>query len=261
MNLITEDEIKKIIKAGQYNKNDDLKLPKNSMLTPSAKSVISEKKLNLILTDEKPDQKTDEHLKENETDVMKTAGEMAAKKQGRFKLEGGGFLDQKPEHMTQLYGNLLVNKDNKRVKLRGQVDILTSEILKIQIRAMEYNLKGLVSDLQEVYVYITELSRSEVLNEPMSSNTIMGLNHSEIRDMSHHPKKYFGHEHLFNITYEIGEIPVLLNALRALVRSTEIACYEAFKDCDGTVLRSDLIQGYNRLSSVIYILIFKYLDS
>jgi len=252
MNLITENEIKKIIKSGESVKNNELRLPKNSMLTPSAKSVITENKLKLILVDENTENPSPR--------VMETASSMAAKKIAKFSLESGGYLDEKPEHMTQLYGNLLVNKDNKRIKLRGEVDVLMGEIMKVQIRANELKLKNLVSDLQEVFDYIGGLSRAEVLNEPLNTNTILGFNHDEIREMSHNPKKHFNHEHLFNITYELGEIPILLNALRALIRKTELACYEAFKLEDGTVKRVDLMQGYNRLSSIMYIIIFKVLD-
>jgi len=252
MNLITEEGMKKIIKSGQTIKNNELRLPKSSILTPSAKSVITDHKLKLVLIDEIIDNPV--------TNVLEKASEMAANNIGKFILESGGYLDEKPEHMTQVYGNLLVNKDHKRIKLRGEVDLLMAEIMKVQIRANELKLKDLVSDLQEVFDYIGEMSRSEVLDEPLKTIKILGLNHNEIRERSHNPKKYFGHEHLFNITYEIGEIPILLNSLRALIRKTEIACYEAFKLTDGTVARSDLIKGYNRLSSVMYIIIFKHLD-
>ncbi|WP_414733940.1 cobalamin adenosyltransferase [Acetobacterium carbinolicum] len=253
MNLITEDGIKKIIKSGESITDSELRLPLKSMLTPSAKSVLADHKLKLVLID-------DDIEKNLTTSVMENAGVMAAKKIGKFNLESGGFLDEKPEHMTQLYGNLLVGKDHKRIKLRGEVDVLMGEIMKVQIRANELQLTDLVSDLQEVFDNIGELSRSEVLNEALVTSKILGFNQQEIRDMSHNPKKYFGHEHLFNITYELGEIPILLNSLRALIRKAEIACYEGFKLADGTVGRIDLIQGYNRLSSVMYIIIFKHLD-
>ena len=252
MNLITEEGMKKIIKSGQTIKNNELRLPKSSILTPSAKSVITDHKLKLVLIDEIIDNPV--------TNVLEKASEMAANNIGKFILESGGYLDEKPEHMTQVYGNRLVNKDHKRIKLRGEVDLLMAEIMKVQIRANELKLKDLVSDLQEVFDYIGEMSRCEVLDEPLKTIKILGLNHNEIRERSHNPKKYFGHEHLFNITYEIGEIPILLNSLRALIRKTEVACYEAFKLTDGTVARSDLIKGYNRLSSVMYIIIFKHLD-
>ncbi|KNZ42492.1 hypothetical protein [Acetobacterium bakii] len=253
MNLITEDGIKKIIKSGQSIINSELRLPKDSIVTPSAKSVLADHKLKLVLTDDDTDQKPT-------TKVMENASKMAAKKIGRFTLESGGFLDDKPEHMTQVYGNLLVNKDHKRIKLRGEIDLLMGEIMKVQLRANELKLNDLVLDLGEIFKYIGELSRAEVLNETLSTSKLLGLSHQEIREMSHNPKKYFGHEHLFNITYELGEIPILLNSLRALIRKTEVACYEAFKLADGTVGRNDLMQEYNRLSSIMYIIIFKYLD-
>lgn len=252
MNLITEDGIKRIIKSGQNTKNGELRLSQDSMLTPSAKSIVAEKKLKLVLVDESVDKKTKE--------VLETAPKMAAKATHKFELENGGYLDKKPEHMTQIYGKLLVNKDNKRIKFRGEVDLLMGEIMKVQIRANELDLKELVSDLQQVCNLIGQMSRCEVLNEPLQSKQILGLNQEEIRDMSHNPKKYFGHEHLFNITYELGEIPILLNALRAKIRQVELSCYEALKMPCGKVERNDLIESYNRLSSVMYIIIFKHLN-
>ncbi|MPW25530.1 cobalamin adenosyltransferase [Alkalibaculum sp. M08DMB] len=258
MNLVTEDIIKKIIKSGNSIKNDELRLPSNSMLTPSAKSVLADNKLKLILIDDD----IDEELEEKNTEVMNTAAKLAAKSIGKFQLESGGYLDQKPEYMTQLYGNVLVPKDNKRIKLRGEVDLVMSEILKVQIRVKELKVDGLISDLQEVYNFIGEMSRGEVLNELLKPNLILGLNQQEIRNMSHNPKKYFGLDHLFNINYEIGEIPVLLNSLRARIRKVEIACYEAFKlHPNGNITRNDLMEGYNRLSSIMYIIALKYLSN
>jgi len=255
MILITEDGMKKTIKSGQCIVDGQLRLPRNSILTPSARSIIADSKLKLVLVDESVDERLGESKK-----VLDTAPKMAAKATHKFQLENGGYLDDKPEHMTQVYGKLLVNKDNGRIKLRGQVDLLMGEIMKVQIRAKDLGLKGLVMDLQEICDFIGQMSRSEVLSEELSTNGILGLNHEEIRAMSHNPKKYFGHDHLFNITYELGEIPILLNALRAIIRQVEISCYEAFKMPGGQVERSDLIQGFNRLSSVMYIVIFKYLS-
>lgn len=262
MNLITEEIIKTMIKKGENVSNGELKVPTNTVLTPAAKSILSDSKLKLVIADNIIKNKCQSELSnENDTDVIKTAEKLSAKSIGKFQLENGGFLDEKPECMTQIFGNLLVFKDHKIIKLRGEIDLLMSEIMKVQIVAEKHNLKGLVSDLQDICKYVGEMSRCEILNDDMKESTILGLNYDEIREMSHHPKKYFGKEHLFNITYQLGEIPILLNYLRALVRKVEISCYEAFKLPGGKVERIELIQGYNRLSSVIYIITFKYLTN
>jgi ethanolamine utilization cobalamin adenosyltransferase len=257
MNLITEDVIKKIINSGAGIYDGELTLPTNSVLTPSAKSVVSDKKLKIKFSDE-VETRNPEKVSAS---VMDTAAKMAAKTIGKFKLEYGGYLDEKPEHMTQLYGNLLVNKDHKRIKFRGEIDLLMSEIMKVQVRAHQLELKGLTDDLEDVCKLIRQMSRCEVLEEPLGHYLILGLSQKEIRDMSHNPKKYFNHEHLFNVTFEIGEVPVLLNFLRASIRKVEVACYEAFKQADGNISRGDLMEGYNRLSSVMYIITFKYLSN
>jgi ethanolamine utilization cobalamin adenosyltransferase len=156
--------------------------------------------------------------------------------------------------MTQLSGRVLVYKDDPRIRLRGEIDLLIAELLKAQLRADQLGVKQLVDDLEDVYRFVKALSSAEVNDAPFAMDTVIGLDYGQIREVSHHPKKYFGREHLFNISYREGELTILLNTLRAISRKAEILFYEAFKEEDGSVPRKDLMEGFNRLSSVLYIL-------
>ena len=51
----------------------------------------------------------------------------------RYRLLSGGFLEEKPEHMTHLYGDVLVEKTHPRIAFRGAIDTLESEILLCQL--------------------------------------------------------------------------------------------------------------------------------
>jgi len=227
MKLITEDIAKRIIKAGKNVVDGELKLPVDCVLTPAAKDVVSNARLSLRI---------------------------AGSPHAAPASAPAHTKPAKPEYMTHLNKDTLVPKDNPRIRLRGEVDILIAEILKVQIRAAALGAEQLVANLEEVSAFIRELSRSEITDEPFSATTVIGLDYGEIRKVSHHPRHYFGREHLFNISYRDGELTVLLNSLRAYSRRCELAFYDAFKKADSTVLRPDLAEGYNRLSSIIYIL-------
>jgi len=250
MKLVTEANIKKIIKNGNAVQDGELRLSAECLLTPAAQAVLVDHRLKLNQT-AKPLKRRPEMRPEI---VSAAATDVPASTKARYQVRGGGFLDEKPEHLTQLSGNLLVPKDDLRIHLRGTVDLLIAEILKTQIRVLALGCQRLVDDLEDVYGFVGQLSRSEVLDQPFQVSTVIGLDYSEIREISHNPNRFFGRGHLFDISYRDGELAVLLNALRAASRDCELAFYEAFKTTDGTVERVDLMAGYNRLSSLFYIL-------
>jgi ethanolamine utilization cobalamin adenosyltransferase len=165
----------------------------------------------------------------------------------------GGIMSDKPEYLTQLAGDALVCKDNARIRLRGEVDLLMAELLKTQLRLKALGCQRLVDDLEEVGSFIKGLSRAEVLDKPFVASDIAGLDYREVRTISHNPKRHFGCDHLFELSYQDGEPSILLNALRARSRCCELAFYEAFKTEAGPTARPDLMEGYNRLSSILYI--------
>ena len=47
----------------------------------------------------------------------------------KYRLMGGGWLEEKPEHMTHLNGDTLVPKTHPRILFRGKLDTLEAELL------------------------------------------------------------------------------------------------------------------------------------
>lgn len=179
-------------------------------------------------------------------------------KTGQIQMSPKAAAGQKPEHMTHLRGDQLVFKDHPRIAFRGAIDSLESEIILVQVQTEKYHLEQLTEDLEEIIKTIRWLLRCEVSGEPVGEVVLQGLDTDQLRAHSHHPSLYYGMRH-FLPTHRHGEIVALLNRLRTKVRETELAAYRAFKTQDGDVTREDIIRVLNRLSSLFWIMMFKYL--
>lgn len=163
----------------------------------------------------------------------------------RYRLESGGYLEEKPEHMTHLNGEVLVEKTHPRIGFRGAVDALEAELLLgiLQMPALE-------KELQEVLSLARNILRCEVLDTPLQEEALFGLDEKALRSHSHFPQKFYGQPH-FMPSAQDGEALLRLNRLRAMVRNTERALVAALPE------RTDLIRGMNRMSSGIYILMIR----
>lgn len=224
------------------------------ILTPSARQYLREKKIELIVEEE-----TQETAKPVETQTP-AAPQEAKQDPPKAKYqcyETGGFFETKPEHMTQLYGNLLVKKDHPRIQLRGKLDSFQAQVLETQIFLDQCKEMALLKDLTEVLTFSRNLLRAEVLEEPFEQWEILGLKESELRSMSHYPEKHFGVQH-FIPDYTMGAVLVKLNTLRALARELEIMGIKAFTGKNGAMERGDILQALNRLSSCLYILMCRW---
>jgi ethanolamine utilization cobalamin adenosyltransferase len=111
--------------------------------------------------------------------------------------------------------------------------------------------------LAEVLNYARAVMRAEVIGEKLPPMKLFGMDEGEIRDRSHNPMKYFGLPHFMPVKVDDGEAVLALNTLRTMAREVEIAAYEAFKTKSGAPDREDIVTGLNRLSSALYILMFK----
>lgn len=167
-------------------------------------------------------------------------------------------INGKPEHMTHLRGEELVFKDHPRIAFRGAIDSLESEIILFQTLTEKKQLHRMTQDLEEIIKTIRWTLRCEVSGEPVGEILMQGLNTDEMRAHSHHPSQYYGMKH-FLPTYQHGEIVAYLNRLRTKARETELVAYQAFKTESGDVEREDIIRVLNRLSSLFWIMMFKYL--
>ena len=167
----------------------------------------------------------------------------------RFRLLGGGYLEEKPEHMTHLNSDLLVSKRHPRILFRGALDTLESEIMLAQLVVPE----DVAKQLQEVLNLVRLVIRCDVLEEELKIDKICGLTEKELRQRSHRPQEYYGIPH-FMPEYTDGEAIVRLNRARCAAREAELKAVAAFTDREGNPTRVDILRAMNRVSSMIYIL-------
>ena len=257
MTVITENELRKHFRNQNLKEVAVYEVMTGTILTPSAKSFLTDHQIELTyIGDTKNEEKTSKKDVKLQVTNNQDSQQISEESKKRFRTLYGGFLETKPEHMTHLYGNLLVFKDHPRIIFRGKLDSLESKILEAQISCKRLNMSKLVDDLEEILLFVRRILRCEVLSEEIEEFHLLGMSSKELREQSHFPKKYFGLEH-FQPSYELGESVVVINALRTLTRETELQAYKAFKSEHGAVEREDIIQTLNRLSSLFWIMMFR----
>lgn len=193
-------------------------LGKQDTLTPSARDWLSRERIPILPPEE-------------------------AKPQ-RWKLVTGGFLEEKPEHMTHLDGDTLVPKTHPRIRFRGAVDTLEAELL----------LCG--SQVGEILQLARKLIRCDVLGEPVGEITLYGLTEVQQRERSHFPQKYYGTAH-FAPDFSHSPRLLQLNRARCAARAMELAAVDAFSDREGNPTRPDILTACNRISSMLYLLMLE----
>ena len=94
-------------------------------------------------------------------------GEQA--RQEVYRLLNGGFLSEKPEHMTHLNAEVLVPKTHPRIVFRGKMDTLEAELILAQLAAPD-----LVTPVGEVLALARQIIRCDVLEEPLQQEKLCG---------------------------------------------------------------------------------------
>ena len=168
----------------------------------------------------------------------------------------------KPEELTHLYGNQLTGKDNPVIAFRGKLDKLCAMILEAQLLGEEKGNRGFVNDLQEILDFTRSLFSAEYKSIPLEDFQLLGMSSKELRERSHNPEKYYGRKHLL-MHHSMGHLCVRLDLLRTIAREAELAAVAAQFGASDKTKRCYryLIEALNRLSSLFYILIYKYLPS
>ena len=151
---------------------------------------------------------------------------------------------EKPEHMTHLRGNLLVEKIHPRIALRGAL----AELLETQFLFAEAGRTRIAEALEDILSYVRAILGAEVQDRSLEDQKLFEMDAEQIRDFSHHIPERLGIPHPV-LNYRMGEPVLLLNRLRTQIRECELAAVSAFGS-----ERQDLVQALNRLSSAIYIL-------
>ena len=169
----------------------------------------------------------------------------------RFRLLGGGWLEEKPEHMTHLNAEVLVPKTHPRIAFRGAVDTLEAELILAQIAVPELSAK-----LEEILSLARKIIRCDVLEEPLEDMPLCGLTQAEQRRRSHFPQEYYGTAHFMPSAAD-GEKIAHLNRVRCAAREAELRAADAFDHREGNPTRPDILRALNRMSSMLYILMLE----
>ena len=172
-------------------------------------------------------------------------------RQERYRLPGGGYLEEKPEHMTHLDAQVLVPKNHPRIVFRGKMDTLEAELILCQLTA-----EHLISPVGEILALARRLIRCDVLNEPVPEGKLCGLTEEKQRRRSHFPQEYYGQPH-FMPGVEDGMTIARLNLARCAAREAELAAVTAFADREGNPTRPDILRSLNRMSSMLYLLMIQ----
>ena len=170
----------------------------------------------------------------------------------RFRLENGAIMEEKPEHMTHLHGDVLVSKTHPRIRFRGVMDEVQAEILLCQLIVS----RKLQERLGELLGCARRLIRCDVLDEAVPEEKLGGMTEQQLRERSHRPQDFYGQTHFMPEANDGREI-LELNRLRCVVRRAELVAVEAFVDEKGVPTRPDILKALNRMSSLVYILMIE----
>lgn len=169
----------------------------------------------------------------------------------RYALLGGGYLEEKPEHMTHLDGQTLVPKTHPRIVFRGKLDTLEAELILARLA-----VPNLDRELGEILTFARNLLRCEVLGEPVEEGRLLSLTDEELRQHSHFPQEFYHQPHFMPDASD-GQKIAMMNRARCAAREAELAAVAAFTDRDGRMTRPDLLRAMNRLSSALYVLMIR----
>lgn len=167
----------------------------------------------------------------------------------KYRLLTGGYIEEKPEHMTHLHSDVLVVKNHLRIRFRGAMDSLEAALLNCQQVTCREEV-GQILDLAR------RLIRCEVMDEPVGEFTLCGLTEQEQRNRSHFPQDYYGIAH-FMPSVGDGAAVLALNTCRCAARNAELWAVDAFLDDEGSLKRMDIVRALNRMSSMLYILMIR----
>lgn len=170
----------------------------------------------------------------------------------RYRLLNGGYLEEKPEQMTHLNGEILVPKTHPRIEFRGKMDILEAELLLCQPELSP----DMAKKVGQVLEFARRLIRCDVLEEPVPIEPLCGLTEEEQRQRSHRPQDYYGQPHFMPSATD-GTAILRLNRARCAAREAELAAVRAFTDREGNPTRLDILLAMNRMSSMLYILMIE----
>ena len=250
--FITETWLRERFSLGH---GTEIHLPADSRLTPAARGLLDDRKVIIKYTDESGRVFLNE-TRAAEAPELKQVNPLTSSSEWH---KGSCLMchqpiQKKPETLTHLDDRNLIAKNDPRLKLRGKLDSVIAQAVLIQT---EFDPQGryptLALWLGDIRSALGNVLKAEVTGEQMPSLGMGDMNEESIHAISHNPLKYLGHDHLLPEANQ-GVQVARLNLLRAQIREAELYAADVYIARDFTVTRPDIMEGLNRLSSAIYVL-------
>lgn len=248
--MVLSEDILKI----KYRKEafDVFEIEKGTLLTPSAKQFLNEKGIRLVIKGEEDPVLTKQNQFEEETE------EKIIYEKPKYVGKNGECYFEKPEYMTVVDGNVLISKNSKLISLRGKIDTFLAELLLNTKEIEQSSNNKLIKDIETVIKFIQNIIVAEKLDKILENQILLDSKTiKDIKEIIDNPKEYFKKGHLLEVSLNSDLTIHKLNRLRFLARELEIQAIDYFVE-DYKVNRKDLLEAFNVLSDVIYIIILKY---
>lgn len=223
----------------------EIHLPADARLTPSARELLENRRLRIKFLDEQGSLFVDDDAQQPQPVHGLTSSDtypQACCELCRQPVE-------KPDTLTHLTADKMVAKSDPRLGFRAALDATIALAVWLQIELAE-PWQPWLADIRS---RLGNIMRADAMDEPLAAQSIVGLNEDELHCLSHQPLRYLGHDHLVPEAAH-GRDAALLNLLRTRVRETETIAAQVFITRSFEVLRPDILQALNRLSSTVYVM-------
>ena len=174
MKAITEDFLRVELRNTQP---EVYYIPEGKILTPAAREYLQQRKIK-VAAGGQPAEPAPAAAPAAQPVVPTVMCAPEPPKPKYVDYETGAYYMEKPEHMTQLFGNVLVAKDHPRIHFRGKLDSLQALVVLDQVQIAEGGCQKLVDDLGNILGVLREMMRCDVLDEAFKNETIIGLTHA-----------------------------------------------------------------------------------
>lgn len=250
MSYFTEAELREYWKNGKGSLPE---FPVGSRFSNSALDFLKSQNINVSFTPS-PDNLTSLHdYSSGSKQDWNKPGEFPVVLSGPIPkcTECGQPIHSKPEYLTQLDAEHFARKTHPRIIFRGKIDNLHAKFMLSVSIARRFQLIDLSVQLETLSAYCRELLSAEYNWRKVAPLSILGLDENQLREISHHPEKYLGINHIVP-SPDDHEILHWLNYLRTETRELEIDSFKISEQSQE--IEIGLNKALNRLSSAVYVL-------
>ncbi|EMV3717267.1 ethanolamine utilization cob(I)yrinic acid a,c-diamide adenosyltransferase EutT [Escherichia coli] len=224
----------------------EIHLPADSRLTPSARELLESRHLRIKFIDEQGRLFVDDEQQQPQPVHGLTSSDEHPQACCELCRQP---VAKKPDTLTHLSAEKMVAKSDPRLGFLAVLDSTIALAVWLQIELAE-PWQPWLADIRS---RLGNIMRADALGEPLGCQAIVGLSDEDLHRLSHQPLRYLDHDHLVPEASH-GRDAALLNLLRTKVRETETVAAQVFITRSFEVLRPDILQALNRLSSTVYVM-------